>query len=246
MKNKKFFYQQYDKINWQNQEKTKINSFIYKFVIQKIILKKKGPSIKIFDIGFGIGFFMKMLYPHLIKNYRDITLEGCEPSDKNYKYFKSKPLKVRKDVILKTYNKTFLNTKTKEKFDFINAIYVFPHFSSDDLKKTANKIYSMLKGDGKFVLVVSNENYLKEKLKTKKDLFIEKNTIRLSDRSYEEILHYSDIPKIGKLIDYNREERFYLDLFKKYGFKLSQKRDSDDSGFICTIFVFEKSPKFLN
>ena len=247
MKNKKFFYQQYDKINWQNQDKTKINSFIYNFIIQNIILKKKGPNIKIFDIGFGIGFFMKMLYPHLIKNYRDITLEGCEPSDKNYRYFISKkPLKTKKDVGLKTYNKTFLNTKTKEKFDFVTAIYVFPHFSFDDLEKIVNKIYSMLKEGGKFVLVVSNENYLKEKLKTKKDLFIEKNTIRLNDKSYEEILHYSDIPKIGKLIDYNREERFYLDLFKKREFKLSQKRDFDDSGFICTIFVFEKSPKFIN
>jgi len=231
MKNKRFFYQQYDKINWQNQEKTKINSFIYNFIIQNIILKKKGPHIKIFDIGFGIGFFMKMLYPHLIKNYRDITLEGCEPSDKNYKYFKSKSLKVRKDVILKTHNKTFLNTKTKEKFDFITAIYVFPHFSPDDLEKTTNKIYSMVKEDGKFVLIVSNEHYLKEKLKTKKDLFIEKNTIRLGDRSYEEILHYSDIPKIGKLIDYYREERFYSDLFKKYDLKLCKKIDFHDSVF---------------
>ena len=243
MKNKKFFYQQYEKINWENQEKTKINSFVNNFIIKKIILKHKGPSIKIFDIGFGIGFFMKMLYPHLIKHYRNITLEGCEPSDKNYKYFKSKSLKVRKDVVLRTYNQTFQDLKINEKFDFITSIYVFPHFSSDDLEKIVNKIYSMLKEDGKFVLVVSNENYLKEKLKTKKDLFIEKNTIRLNDKGYEEILHYSDIPKIGKLIDYNREERFYPDLFKKQGFKLSQKRDLDDSGFICTIFVFEKSPK---
>jgi len=41
MKNKEFFYQQYDKIRWENQEKTKINSFIYDFIIQNIILKKK-------------------------------------------------------------------------------------------------------------------------------------------------------------------------------------------------------------
>ncbi len=245
MKNKKFFYQQYEKINWENQEKTKINSFLYNFIIPNIILKKKGSDIKIFDIGFGIGFFMKMLYPHLIKHYKEITLEGCEPSNKNYKYFKSKPLKVKKDVILKIYNQTFQKLKINEKFDFITSIYVFPHFSSDDLEKIVNKIYSMLKQDGKFVLVVSNEKYIKEKLKTKKDLFIEKNTIRLNNKSYEEILHYSDIPKIGKLIDYNREERFYLDLFKKNGFKLNQKRDFDDSGFNCTIFVFKKSPKFI-
>ena len=53
MKNKNFFYLQYDKINWPNQEKTKINSFVNNFIIQEIILKKKGDEIKIFDIGLG-------------------------------------------------------------------------------------------------------------------------------------------------------------------------------------------------
>ena len=37
MKNKEFFYQQYDKINWENQEKTKINSFVNNFIIKEII-----------------------------------------------------------------------------------------------------------------------------------------------------------------------------------------------------------------
>lgn len=65
MKNPKFFYQQYEKICWENQEKTKINSLVNKFIIQEIISKKSGSSIKIFDIGFGIGFFIKMLYKTL-------------------------------------------------------------------------------------------------------------------------------------------------------------------------------------
>ena len=69
MKNKNFFYLQYDKINWENQEKTKINSFVNNFVIKNIILKKKGPDIKIFDMGFGIGFFFKMLNQNLNKAY---------------------------------------------------------------------------------------------------------------------------------------------------------------------------------
>ena len=138
MKNKNFFYQQYEKINWENQEKTKINSFVNKFIIQEII-SKKSSGIKIFDIGFGIGFFIKMLYKSLSPIYKDIVIEGCEPSKKNYNYFTKKPLKLRKDVKLKTYNNTFLNTKTNERFDFITAIYVFPHFVSDELEETAKK-----------------------------------------------------------------------------------------------------------
>lgn len=240
MKNKNFFYQQYEKINWENQEKTKINSLVNEFIIKEIISKKNGSSIKIFDIGFGIGFFMKMLYTSLNQVYKNIIIEGCEPSDKNYNYF-IKNFKFRKGVNPKTYNNTFLNTKTDEKFDFITAIYVFPHFLSNELNETAEKIRLMLEQGGKFILVVANENYIEEKLKSMKDLFIERSSVELDGKRYKEVLHYSDIPKIGKLIDYNREEQFYLDLFKKHRFKLKQKNELDDKGFICTVFVFEKN-----
>ena len=128
MKNKNFFYLQYNKINWENQAKTRINFLVYNFIIQEIISKKKGSDIKIFDIGFGIGSFIKMLYRRLAKYYRNITIEGCEPSDKNYKYFMKKSINIQKGK-LKTYNKTFLDAQTDKKFDFITAIYVFPHIA---------------------------------------------------------------------------------------------------------------------
>jgi hypothetical protein len=240
MKNKDFFYQQYEKINWENQEKTKINSFVNDFILQEIILQKKSEDIKIFDIGFGIGFFFKMIYPILSKKYENILLEGCEPSNKNFNYFTEHSLNVRKNANLKTHNSTFLNTQTDEKFDFITAIYTFTNFVTDELEVSAEKIYSMLENGGQFILVVANEKYLEEKLASMKDLFIEKNSIEFDGKKYKEVLHYSDIPKIGKIIDYNREEQFYLDLFKKKNFKLAKKENFDDNGFRCTIFVFEK------
>ena len=89
-KNRDFFYLQYNKINWKNQEKTKINSFIYNYVIQSIILQKKGNSISVFDIGFGIGFFFKMLLHALKGKYKEVTIEGCEPSKVNYEHFIAK------------------------------------------------------------------------------------------------------------------------------------------------------------
>lgn len=239
MKNKEFFYLQYNKINWQNQEKTKINSFVNNFIIKNILTKKKADEIKIFDIGFGIGFFLQMLQKNLSKSFKNIILEGCEPSYKNYKHFKSKPFNLKK-VKLRTFNKTFFQTDTDTKFDFLTAIYVFPHFASDELDNVAKKINSMLNNEGKFILVVANEKYLEEKLKSKKDLFIERNTLEFDGKKYKEVLHYSEIPQIGTLIDYNREEKFYLNLFKKHGFDLDLKKDLDDNGFICTIFVFSK------
>lgn len=240
MKNKEFFYLQYEKLKWENQEKTKINYSIYNFLIKEIFLKKKGPEIKIFDIGFGVGLFLEMLRSNLIKAYKNIILEGCEPSDKNYKHFEQKQKNIEKGIKLKTHKKTFLGTQTDTKFDFITSIYTFTAFVLEELEESAKKIYSMLNEKGKFILVVSNEEYLKEKLKTKKDLFIEENIIEFDRRKYKEILHYSKIPEIGNVIDYNREEKFYLDLFEKNKFKLVEKRNLDDNGFLATIFVFEK------
>lgn len=239
MKNKNFFYLQYDKINWANQENTKINSLVNNYIIKNIILKKKSPSIRVFDIGFGIGFFMNMLKKLLKPLDRNMVIEGCEPSKKNYEYFK-KHLDAKDGHVFKTYNSTFLNTRTKELFDFITAIYVFPHILIEDLEKTVQKINAMLKEGGKFVLVVANETYLKNKLRTMKDLFIEKNSVQFGGKKYDEVLHYSDIPEIGKVIDYNREEQFYIDIFKNNNFKLTKKMNLDDNGFVCTVFVFEK------
>lgn len=240
MKNKNFFYLQYNKIDWKNQEKTRINFRIYDYIIKNIIRKKKGGEISIFDIGIGIGLFPKKLYRDLKNRYQNIVIEGCEPSKRNYEYFSRKKPVVAGDAVLQIQNKTFLNVHTKTKFDFVTAIYVFPHFVFGELEKVVKKIRSLLTIKGKFILVVANEEYLERKLKTEKDLFIERSNIFLGGKKYKEVLHYSDIPKIGKVIDYNRETSFYINLFKNNKFSLKQKRDMNDGGFICTLFVFEK------
>lgn len=241
MKNKDFFYLQYNKIDWKNQEKTKINSLINDYIIRNYILNHKGDSVSIFDIGFGIGFFFKMLLLALEGKYKNIFIEGCEPSRVNYEYFlKKKPKKLPEGITINTHKKTFQNTETDNKFDFVTAIYVFPHFLLGDLGGVVKKIHSILKGGGKFILVLAEEKYIENKLKTEQDLFIEKRNITYSGKQFKEWLHYSDIPKIGKLVDYNREESYYLDLFKNNNFKLTHKENLDDNGFICTLFVFEK------
>jgi hypothetical protein len=239
MKNKDFFYLQYNKVNWQNQQKTKINFHVNNYIIKNILFKKEGDKIGVFDVGFGVGFFLNMLTSDLPKFFQKIILEGCEPSSKNYLHFKL-PVKLSRSIKIRTFNSTFLNTQTQTKFDFLTAIYVFPHFESNQLSNVARKIYSMLGNDGKFILVVANEKYLLEKLREKQDLFIEKNTLQFYGKKYKEVLHYSEIPQIGTIIDYNREERFYLDLFTNNGLLLNSKENLDDNGFICTVYVFSK------
>lgn len=232
MKNRDFFYQQYDKINWINQDKTQLNVAVYKFVIDNIISKRKG-SIKLFEIGAGIGFFIRMLKD---KYHERIYIEGCEPSKKSYNYF-VKSMVDRSN--LKIHTTTFQAVETDEKFDFITAIYVFPNFIETDLRKVTKKVSRMLNKNGKFILVVSNEDYLKEKLRTKRDLFIEQNVVELNGKKYKEYLHYVEIPQIGTVIDYDREEQFYKELFKDNGLKLVKKDKIKSDEYICTIFTFE-------
>lgn len=241
MKNKDFFYLQYNKIDWKNQEETKINSFINNHIIQNVILKHPKDEIAIFDIGFGIGFFFKMLVPQLEGKYKTIALEGCEPSKVNFEYFKEHISKELGADIQAT-QETFQSVQIDEKFDFITAIYVFPHFLSEDLENIVKKIHSMLKDEGKFILVLADEKYLEKKLRKEKDLFIEKHMTLYNDHEYKEVLHYSDIPKIGKVIDYNREESYYVDLFTNNGFDVDNKETLEDKGFVCTLFIFKKLP----
>lgn len=244
MKNKDFFYLQYDKVCWKNQEKTKINFFINDYIIREIILKHKGNNISIFDIGFGIGYFFRMLLSKIKGKYKNIVIEGCEPSQVNYNYFlKKRPKKLPAGVVINTFKSTFQDFQTDNKFDFVTAIYVFSVFLLEDLDDVVRKIYSMLKNEGKFILVLAEEKYLENKLKIKKDLFIEKRNITYKGKKFKEFLHYSDIPKIGKIIDCNREEAFYIYLFQNNNFKLSKKENLEHNGFVFTLYVFEKNNK---
>lgn len=236
-KNKEFFYLQYNKINWKNQEKTKINSYINDYIIRNILLKHEGENISIFDIGFGIGFFIKMVTNSLVGKYKKITIEGCEPSKVNYEHFTKQQFE---GIKIKTFPFGFLETQTNTTFDYITAIYVFPHFLFEDIESVVRKTYSMLAKGGQFILILANEKYLQEKLDNEKDLFIEKGEVKYGEKIYKEVLHYSDIPEIGKIIDYNREDSLYIDMFSQNSFILKTREKLDDNGFICSLFVFEK------
>ena len=234
MKNPNFFFQQYDKINWVNQDKTHLNVSVNKFIIDEIISKNSIP-LSLFDIGSGIGFFIRILKE---KFGDDIKISGCEPSKKSYDYFINSDIDKNN---VKIYQDTFQDLNTEEKFDFITAIYVFPNFIETDLIGVTRKISSMLKDGGKMIIVVSNEEYLRNKLETKKDLFIEKNTIEFKGVEYKEYLHYVEIPDMGTVIDYDREEDYYKALLEDNGLKLVNKDNLKSDEYICTVFTFEKA-----
>lgn len=244
MKNKKFFYLQYDLVDWRKQKETKINAFINRYIAQQIVKKSKKKEIAIFDIGLGIGSFFETVIQSLKGLSKKLFLAGCEPSKRNYVFFSRLAKKwnsesVRMRVVHKSFQEVVL--KKGEAFDFVTAIYVFPHFVADDLKNILKKIRQLLCDDGLFVLVLANDEYIKASLKKDEShLFIEENILKLGNKKYKEVLHYTEIPKIGTVVDFNREESYYLELFRRCGFLLKDKKVLNDEGFICTLFVFGK------
>jgi cyclopropane fatty-acyl-phospholipid synthase-like methyltransferase len=218
-----------------------MNGFINDFIIDEIISVRQAKELKVFDIGFGIGAFIRMLIEKT-NEHTDLIIEGCEPSEKNYSYFKDTSATLPEGTILKTHLATFLETESENKFDFITAIYVFPHIAQDELAATVKKIYSMLMSGGRFVMVVVNEHYLKEKMEADEEVFtlLDKYEVDYGGRKYKEYLYHTYLPGIGRILDYSREEEFYKDFFEGNGLSLVQKNDLEDSGYICSAYVFQK------
>ena len=233
-------YNQYNEIDWTNQDKTLINSLVNQYIIDEILSQKSGDSVKIFDMGFGIGLFFEMLNKHLPLKYKNILIEGCEPSEKNYKYFINMKSNLFKDVNIKTYYSTFLETVPDEKFDFISAIYVFPHISSEELNHTAYKINQLLEQDGKFILVVANEEYLQDRWNSDESTIIERKVFHYKGKDYHEVLHYSDLPEIGRLVDLNRGDDLYIQILADNDFQLESKEVLNDNGFLCSVYILKK------
>jgi SAM-dependent methyltransferase len=240
MDNQEYLYRQYDKINWANQINTEINSTLNRFIIEGIINQHSGTELNIFDIGFGVGQLFETLIHSFQNKYENLYIEGCEPASRNYNYFINNSSKNIQNVVLKTHNDTFLNVESDVQFDFITAIYVFPHIVFEDLESTVHKIHSMLRQNGKFILVVANEDFINAKLERTPELVIQENELDYYGSKYHEIIHFSDLPEIGRLIDINRDEKLYEDILLDKGFELIEKSVLDDSGFICSIFVFQK------
>lgn len=242
MKNKDFFYLQYNKVDWFNQEITlinkKINEYIIKIILD-IINKFNNKSILLLDIWFWTGFFISMLYESLINKNINFYIHWCEPSEKNFNFFKVKSWNFdNKKIVIQ--NSTILNFQTNQKFDFITSIYVFPHILFEDLELTLSKIYSILNSWWYFAIVIANYSYVEKKLSDEKDLFIEKNDIEYNKEIFTEILHYSDIPEIWKIIDFNREEKLYELLFHKVWFYTEKKEIINDNWFLATLFLLKK------
>lgn len=241
MQRNDFFYLQYNDLNWSHQAQSDMNGFINDFIIDEVILADDNLPLKVFDIGFGIGAFIRRL---VLKTNQTsgLLIEGCEPSNKNYNQFNAAPLQVRSGVTLKTHNTVFLDVDTPNRFDLITAIYVFPHIPFEELEPTVEKIHAMLEPGGRFVMVVVNEGYLKSNLDSGNGVYtlVHQVEIELGGTTYTEYLHYTDLPGVGRILDYNRESEFYRRLFDKKGLQLVLERDLDDSGYTCTSFVFRK------
>lgn len=238
--NERFFYHQYDRIDWEKQKDTGLNLGVNEELLRIIKERHRHSALYLFDIGYGIGFFLQMCCEEISDDYESIHIEGDEPSKQNYEYYEANR-SVPDDITVQTHRQPFLETKTDKSFDVLTSTYVFTHLTQDQLQPAAQKIQEMLRPGGTFLLTVANEAYLQQKLRDDEDLLIQTNKLCLSGETYEEYLHYTEIPEIGNVVDLNREEGFYKHLFEESGLRLCRKEVVDDDGFIASIFIFENT-----
>lgn len=239
MQNHDFSYRQYDRLHWQQQAQTQINTSLHDYIIREIIAGHPGDEIRVFDLGFGIGLLFERLNALLQGNYSRICMEGCEPSVRNYAGFQSGNAG-KGAATIRTENLPFLQYQTESRFDFITAVYVFTHLPSDELEAVAEKISRMLDNNGQFILVVASEKFLEEQMDKGNYRLIEKSSMEFNGKQYWQTLHYSDVPQIGSIIDNSRSEQLYQDLFAKYGMHLRSRREMTDQGFRCSVAVYGK------
>ena len=112
----------------------------------------------IFEIGYGPGYGIEIL----AKEYNPKLISGIDFSTLMYRMASERIRFIGKPDQINLYSGDFLELSNEEKFDkvlCINVIYFW-----GDLKIAFEKVYSILKQNGKFVLFMQDASRL-EKLK---------------------------------------------------------------------------------
>lgn len=234
-------YEQYNNLNWENQDITGLHAAVYQSIIDFILNNHADSEVSLFDMGFGTGVFLQNLIQVLPNKYSQILLEGCEPS-KSYDSFKSPD---NSGVKVKLYKKEFLDFDYENKFNFLTSVYVMVHFKFDELESVIKKIKTMLKSGGFFIFVVASEGHFNNtgtvvKLENFFDL-IESTDIEYNNKTYKEFFTKVNIPGIGEVYDYNREESLYVDMFKQNGFTLDKKIEVEEGIFTNSILFLKNN-----
>lgn len=127
------------------------------------VIKNKNESF--LDIGAGNGLLTKLLEKH----FEHIV--AIEPSKSMFNELQIN-LNPEKSTLI---NEKFLNAKIEKKFDVILASHVFQYIGEP--LKTMNRIKSLLKKDGLFLLVdhKKNSEYRRFYNKYRKDILLEKD-----------------------------------------------------------------------
>ncbi len=235
----KQFYQQYDAVEWSAQMGTHLNRKIYERIIAHI---KKNPSteLSLFDMGFGVGYFLSMLYDAFKDKYNHLLLAGCEPARKSYDYFVTHAPPASENK-LSLSNDAFLEVHNEQKFDFVTAIYVLPNFSEELMPSVVRKICSLLKSEGEFIFATTQFQFIEQAISRHPSRVLKDAHFEYNGSLYRETLHWTELPGVGRIKDYNRERRYYLDLFKNGDFDLLQIEEFESDGFPTEIYYFQKN-----
>lgn len=239
MNQPKPLYEQYNAIEWKNQITTRLNEPVNMFIIEKYLTISDKDELRIFDIGFGVGFLFTMVTEKLSSVYNKIYLDGCEPASKSFQYFTEHTPRYE-NVEFGVVNSPFLTFDTNNAYDVITAVFVLPHIDIHDLVLVASKISTMLNAEGKCIIVIANELQWKQRVHQHEYELLDLEEVELFGRKYKQVLNKTSLPQIGVVTDYNRDEKLYIDMFENQGLILKARTDLEDQGFISTVLVFQR------
>lgn len=177
-----------------------------KFLARGVIVK---PNLKLLDIGSGVGQFL-----YEMKSL-GLNVEGLEPGEFNEKESKKEGIKITKSLLENSKYK-------KESFDLITLNHVLEHVNNPS--EVLEKIHSLLKKDGTFIVGVPNSNSLAYKI-FKKDWYqldIPRHLINYSSENLTTLLKTKGF-KIEKVRYNSRPSQFTISLYYKLGIKKPNK-----------------------
>ena len=139
------------------------NQFVYRSINKKSLFKKDD---LVLEIGYGPGSGIN----YLLNKNRDIKAHGIDFSKLMYKKAKKRNKNFIKNNRLKLNHGDFLEYDIKDfRYNIIMAFNVIYFIS--DLNKFFLKVFTSLKDDGVFILVMAHEESLKNRSFTNISVF---------------------------------------------------------------------------
>jgi SAM-dependent methyltransferase len=182
----------------------------------------KNDSINVLDVGCGkdgIYHYLKLLF-----NKKSVNLDLLDKSQKSINKILKKKIKyelyTNKKIIIRTFNKKFLNYKSNIKYDLITIFNSLNNFNDKNIKK----IYNLLNDRGYVIILFMDSNFT---VNIEYPFLVKDMCNHKDKRNCDVKCKYNKI-RINKKKCFYEKKMFKNEIinnFRKFGFKLIDNKN---------------------